>query len=88
VNLNEKLAHIITIAEDDRRQTSISRADKNKPKLIDKLLKQARSGCTDGLTLNDNDPVYVKYLGDFFKKEGFEVQEVEQNCYTVSVSRR
>jgi len=55
MTLNEKLAQILAIAEDDRRQESVSRAEKNKPKLIEKLIRQAKRGCTDGLLITDDD---------------------------------
>lgn len=87
MTLNEKLAQILAIAEDDRRQESVSRAEKNKPKLIEKLIRQAKRGCTDGLLITDDDSTYVTYLAEYFKKEGFQVGEVERNRYMVAVSR-
>lgn len=73
MKLNEKLASILAIAEDDRRQESVSRAEKHKPDLVKKLVKQATRGSRDGLLVTDNDSVYLKHLKDYFYDEGFAV---------------
>lgn len=73
MKLNEKLASILAIAEDDRRQESISRADRHKPDFVKKLVKQATKGVRDGLTISDQDSVYLKHLREYFYEEGFAV---------------
>jgi PleD family two-component response regulator len=87
MKLNEKLAAILAIAEDDRRQESIARAEKQKPKLIDKLVSQAQRGSADGILLDDDDRVYLDHLSSYFAQEGFEVKEPEHNRILITVSR-
>ncbi len=87
MTLNEKMAQILAIAEDDRRQASISRAEKNKPKLVNRLMDQAKKGQMDGLLISDSDPMYVNHLASYFKSEGFEVNQVEPNRHMVTVAR-
>jgi len=88
MTLNEKLSQILAIAEDDRRQESVQRAEKQKPKLIDKLMSQAKKGRDDGVLIDDSDRTFVKHLSDYFKNEGFTTAEVEPNRVLVTVTRR
>ena len=87
MTLNEKMAQILAIAEDDKRQASVSRAEKNKPKLVNRLMNQAKIGIMEGLMISDDDRVYVKHLADFFHAEGFSVEEVEPTRQMVTVAR-
>ena len=87
MKLNEKLAAILAIAEDDRRQESIARAEKQKPKLIEKLVSQAQRGNADGILIDDGDRTYIDHLSSYFSTEGFEVKEPEKNRILITVSR-
>lgn len=81
MNLNEKMAAILEIAMDNKRQKSIRRAERNKHRFVRKLMRKAHAGKNEGVEIGDADEAYIEYLHQFFITEGFSVSR----CRSVTI---